>query len=106
MEKCKNKKNNNRVIKKGKIIGYIIATIITLWLGEAILFHNNVPEFYWFAITLTALMHTACFGVVEGLFKKNSDWSFKKHPISMIGVGATNISGFMSIIQFIFLYVI
>lgn len=106
MEKRKNKKNNNRVIKKGKIIGYIIATIITLWLGESILFHNNVPEFYWFAITLTAIMHTAFFGVVEGLFLTDSDWSFKKHPISMIGVGATAISGIMAIIQFIYLYVI
>lgn len=104
MEKCKNKKNSNRII--GKIIGYVIAAIITLWLGKTILFHNNIPEWYWFAITLTAMMHTACFGVVEGLFKKDSDWSFKKHPISMIGVGATVISGFLAIIQFILLFVV
>lgn len=100
----KNKKNNNRII--GKIIRYIIATIITIWLGEAILFHNNIPEFYWFAITLTGIMHTAFFGLAEGLFKKDSDWSFRKHPISVIGLIATGISGFMAIIQFIFLYVI
>lgn len=104
MEKCKNKKNSNRII--GKIIRYVIAAIITLWLGEAILFHNNIPEWYWFAITLTAIMHTAFFGLAEGIFKKDSDWSFKKHPISMIGVGATVISGVLAIIQFIFLFII
>lgn len=101
MERCRYKQKNNKVTIFKKIIGYVIATIVTLWMGESILFHNQIPKFYWFAIALAFIMWTACFGVAEGLFKKDSDWSFRKHPVSVIGMIATVISGIMAIIQIV-----
>lgn len=80
---------------------YLLALLFTLYMGEEIIFHNNFPEWYWLAILLTGIMWVFSFGIAEKIYKKDADWSFKKYPLTNIGIIGTSFSGVMAIIQLI-----
>lgn len=80
---------------------YIIATLVTIFVGYNTLMDMVMPEWFFLYIFLAAIWGTFCFGVAENAYRKIDFMQFKKMPVTTIFGIITTVLGIFAFIQII-----